>query len=136
MQNTIRHLPALWMIVVMSVAGTTACVSSGESSGPRSGADVLTQEDLAAPEIRSLSAYEAIQRLRPRWVRRRATATPVAGTELLPTVVMDNARGGMEMLRSTRVSSIEIIRFMGPRDATTIYGTGFASGVIEVITLR
>ena len=47
MQNPIRHLSTLWMIVVVSIAGTTACVSTGESSGARSGADVLTQEDLA-----------------------------------------------------------------------------------------
>jgi hypothetical protein len=50
-------------------------------------------------------------------------------------VIVDGARfGELNDLRNITVQDVESIRFIPGRDATTIYGTGYSSGVIEVTT--
>ena len=81
-----------------------------------------------------LSAFEAIRLLRPRWLQRRGNVT-IGGAPLLPVVVVDGARFGvLDDLNDLTVRDVESIRFIPGRDATTIYGTGYGGGIIEVTT--
>ena len=101
-----------------------ACAGTGGGATPRSSSDVITLEELEAVE--SFSAYDAINRLRPQWLRSR-----VPGQD--PVVFIDGSRlGGPEVLRSIRVSTLSEIRYRNGRDATTRYGTGFGGGSIEM----
>jgi hypothetical protein len=48
---------------------------------------------------------------------------------------VDRARfGELDVLRNIAVQDVESIRFIPARDATTLYGTGYGGGVIEVTT--
>lgn len=87
----------------------------------------------------NLSAFEAIRLLRPRWLQSRGTSS-IAGAQggrLFPVVMVDGSRfGTLEDLRHITVEDVESIRFISGRDATTIYGTGYGGGIIEVTTRR
>jgi outer membrane cobalamin receptor len=51
-------------------------------------------------------------------------------------VFIDNVRSGasIERLAAIDVESVQEIRWINARDATTRWGTGVAGGVIQVIT--
>ena len=76
-----------------------------------------------------MSALQAIQRLRPQWLRTRSGDTPV--------LYVDNARRGSANDLSTMLTSeIEVMEYMDASDATNRFGTGHAGGAILVQTLR
>lgn len=123
-------LSAAWL-----VAG--ACASAGAGGGAGGGersSNVLTAEELAAQPTNNL--YDAVRRLRPRWLVERGPTTLGSGGN--PVVVyVDNQRmGGAEELRDLAVEMVASVRYRDPADATTRYGTGHAGGAIEVTTKR
>jgi hypothetical protein len=82
----------------------------------------------------TLSAYDAVRLLRPRWLQPRGNAN-LGGAPLLPVVMVDGAGAGvLEDLQQMIVQNVESIRFITGRDATTMYGTGYGGGVIAVTT--
>lgn len=129
MRKRLRHP---WVVLVFTAA-MASCASTGGSSRPTSG--VLTAEDLdnLGPGV---SAYEAIERLRPVWLRDRGVNSPSAAyaDDTLPRVHIDTTPYDLAALRSFRTSDIQTISFMDGRDATTRYGTGYVNGVILVTT--
>jgi hypothetical protein len=121
---------ALFLSVALS-----ACASSPGTGGPRGATDLLTAEQLdqLGPGV---SAYDALERLRPTWLRDRGTNSLSASSmgDTMPRLHVDSAQLPLDALRSMRTSDIQFIRFMDARDATTRYGTGYVNGLIEVTT--
>ncbi|MBI4343106.1 MAG: hypothetical protein HY599_07035 [Candidatus Omnitrophica bacterium] len=118
---------------VLALAGS-AC--AGASQGPaRSGrgSNVITRAELDG--LPSSSAYDAVQRLRPQWLSRPNTPS-IQGSNPVMIYVDRHNFGALESLRSLNTEQIEQMEFVPARDATTRYGTGHASGVIEVTTRR
>ena len=116
---------------MMAIALTAMACTSGSGgtagSGTRSDPDLITREDLAS--VIAVTAYDAIQRLRPRWLQR-------TGRRGVPRVVVARTqRTDVYELQRIRADDVESIRFVSGPDATTRYGTGFGGGAIEV-TLR
>ena len=105
------------------------CASSGESSSG-STRDTLTQADLQETSEETL--YEAIQRLRPRWLRARGANLE---GRTLPQVFVDGSpRGDASVLRQIRVLDVTDVRFLSASDAATRYGT--RAGTDGVILVR
>ncbi|MFQ5538319.1 MAG: hypothetical protein ACE5GJ_12805 [Gemmatimonadota bacterium] len=107
----------------------SACASGSSSTGARrSSANRISQDELQS--MLQLDAYQAIQRLRPTWMRSRAGSQP--------QVVVDGNRqsGGLEALRAFRVAEIQEMRYLSARDATTRFGTGYDGGAILITTKR
>jgi len=121
MTQILRRLPVLVFVLLLA-----ACASggSGGSSGG-GGSNMLNAQDLE--QVQNLSAYDAIQRLRPQWLNVRANNPP-------PQIIMNGSPmgGGPEMLRTVQVSDLTAIRYRNGRDATTRYGTGYGGGAIEL----
>ena len=118
----VRFTP-LALLLVLATAG---CASTGGGSSTSVAGDVLTQEHLE--EYSNQTAYQAVQRLKPTWLRRR-------GGE--PEVVVDGVhRGGTEVLNQISVLEVDEIRYRDPGEATMRYGTGFPYGAIVVQTRR
>ena len=115
----------LFLLALGLSGGLSACATgAGGSSGPSRSANRITQEELA--DFTTLSALDAIRRLRPRWLQVRG-GTPVA--------MLDGARlGGPDALRSVAVSDVASMQFLSASDATLRYGTNFPAGAIEVRT--
>ena len=99
------------------------CASSGESS-PGSTRDTLSRAELVETDEEIL--YEAIQRLRSRWLRARGgnltSRTPVQ------VFVDGTQRGDVNALRDIRVLDVADVRFLSAIDAATLYGTLAAAG--------
>ncbi|MEZ4414426.1 MAG: hypothetical protein R3E10_01605 [Gemmatimonadota bacterium] len=108
------------------------CASGGGGGSSRS-PNVIRSGDLS--EIPNGSAYDAIQRLRPRWLRTRGMSSVQSGSPDYAQVFIDNApSGSLEALRRVVVQDVDSIVYMSASDATTRYGTGYTGGLIQVFT--
>ena len=114
------------LAMVLAVC-TSACASGGGSgSSTRSSSTLLVEEDLAG--VANLSAYEAVQRLRPLWLQVRSVGVG-------PVIFVNGTQvGSAETLRNYRAGDLSEIRYRRGSDATTRYGTGFGGGTIELRT--
>ena len=112
-----------------------ACATTGGGETGRRQRNVITAADLA--ELPEVTAYDAVQRLRPRWL---STARVVGGTgdaHQTPKVIVDGlAQGDINALYQYLAQDILEIRFMSAADATTRFGIGYPVGTIVVQTRR
>lgn len=119
-----RHAVRLLLLVSLVACATTSAATSGSS-------DVLTRTEIRG--ARASNAYEALQQLRPQFLRsrgRQSIREPAAG---YPVVYINDVRyGDIGSLRTIGVEEIDEIRFISAADATTRWGTGHAGGVIQV----
>jgi len=137
-------------VTILFVAASLAGISS--LAAQKKNPYLLTRDEIAAtPHLET--AYDAVQQLRPRFLRAsktfdlggsmRASSSPAGGTQDDPAggsvqsagilvVINGVRRGGVTELRAIRVQEIESIRFLKHDEASGIYGD--QSGVIEVKT--
>jgi hypothetical protein len=74
--------------------------------------------------------FDALQRLRPGFLRARSTGS---NTNAYPVVYVDGMRrGGIDFLRSISSNSVQEVRYLSAIDATTRYGLNIEAGVIQV----
>lgn len=106
------------------------CATSGGGSGePRRDRNLLTAEDMAPME--SFTAWDAVQRLRPMWMRPGGIRNSANPAGHYPHVFVDGAPyGSMESLRNFRVVNIESMRYVDSTDSTIRYGGQYQGGVI------
>jgi len=121
-------------------AGQPAAANAANGPTPtKSSASILVAEDLRKIEAQNLG--DAIQRLRPQWLRRssvRASNTMGSSrTAAEPLVVwIDNNRAGSsEILTQIQVSNVRMVQYFTPSEAESRFGTGNSSGAIQIITM-
>lgn len=120
-------LGATGLAVLLALTLTGCAGGGGTSQGtPRGSADRIIEAEMEG--IHQLSAYEAVQRLRPRWL--------VTRTGAAPQVHVDGTIQSVEVLRTLRAVDVQEMRFLNAADATTRFGTNYVSGVILVTTKR
>jgi outer membrane receptor protein involved in Fe transport len=122
-----RALPSTLLLASIFLWG---CASGGGSSSPdvRRDPNRITQEEIQ--ELPSGTARDAVERLRPSWLRSRGG---VGGNPGYPRVFVDGRDfGTMDTLNGFHLDSVAEIEFMSGRDATTRYGTGYPGGIILV----
>ena len=108
--------------------GLTGCATAGGASGGGGGGpNRIVQEELAP--LQQLDAYQAVQRLRSRWLTSRGGSQPA--------LFVNGSRrgGGLSDLRSIRAADVAEMEFMSASDATTRFGTNMDGGAI-LVTLR
>ncbi len=113
----------LILAVTLIALGITACATGGTGTRSSSSRSVITAEDLA--EHPGISAFEALQQLRPQWLR------ATRGTNA-PRVVVDRMPVEQNYLRTIRASDVLDMRLLSMGDASMRYGTGYPAGAIEV----
>ena len=123
-----RALPARSLFGTLSlVLALSACASAGGSGTRPAGStpDRIVQEELAT--VSDLDAYDAVQRLRPSWLRTRANTPP-------PVLYINGSRYGNDLsgLRSLQARAIQQLERVSAQDATTRYGTGHLGGAVLV----
>ena len=116
---------------------SAAAIACAPPSGTRSvrDANVITRQELDASVARN--AYDAIQNLRPTFLRSRGTQTfdPTVSTQA--AVYFDGQRyGDITSLKSMTIDNLDEIRYLNPSLATSKYGTNHTAGAIEVTTRR
>ena len=111
----------------------TGCASGGATGGQRRNPNVITTAELR--QAGGVTAFQAIQRMRPQWLRGRGLRS-VFGGAIFPKVLVDETQyREIDDLQSMSVSAIAEIRFLGAADATTRFGTGYPAGAI-LVSLR
>jgi hypothetical protein len=117
---------------------SSAACASGGGGAPRGNANVITAEELQS--VSATNAYEAIQKLRPAYLRTRgavkgaSTASGQNSVEPIDLVVYfgENRMGGSESLKQISIAEIGEIRYYSASDATQKWGTGHSAGAIQV----
>jgi hypothetical protein len=113
---------------------STACGSTTYTVDTTAEPTHLAVRPITDVEIARLgvtNAWEAIERLRPNWLRQRATS---ARADRLPMLYVNGMRQGTaDWLRWVHVHRIRRIQFFKPRDATTLWGTDHPNGAIQII---
>jgi len=121
-------------------AASTLLVGCTGGGGPSTQAprdyNVITLEEIQATE--AITAYQIVQQLRPRWmVRNRGDRSfAVDDSDYAKVIVDEMPPREFDFLRELRREVLQEIRFLEPRDATLLYGTGYNAGVIKVTTKR
>lgn len=122
-----RQLGRCWIAVLLA----SACAGGATARGPASQGlgDVLVAE-----QVRQFSdAFQAVQALRPMWLRGRGTDSIRNPSQVW--VYMDNSRlGGVGTLRTISTLDIGEIRFYDGLEASQRWGIGHGAGVIALFT--
>ncbi len=125
--------------LALALAFTGACATAGTSGGPAgSSRDTLERDEIAAEGGQIRTAYDAVEQLRPQFLRNRPNATVGVGAATVEPVVVyvdGIQRGGVAELRNIPIERVLRIHYVRPTDAQTRYGIGHGSGVIEVTTI-
>lgn len=111
-------------VLSCAVVGLTSCASMG-GVGSAGDDTALTTSDFAASNVAATSAFEAVEHLRPLWLRPMVTR----GTPGQPVGVVIDGRPGatFDDLRSLNVGAVERIDFLPYSEARQRYGTNFGS---------
>jgi hypothetical protein len=107
-------------------------VVSSPASRPRKDPNVITEAELATRS--TLTARQAVEQLRPQFLRVRGTTTlGNAQTADVIWVYVDGTRmGTIEVLNNIGVHEVREIRYLSPSEATNRYRTGHVQGAILV----
>lgn len=99
--------------------------------------DELLRGEIVERAANDLTAMSVIRRLRPAWLRARGANSFTDPDAMYPVVYIDEIRhGALSTLHQIPTSEILKIEFFASADATTRWGTGHPSGVINVVTGR
>lgn len=130
----------------------SGCASGSGGAGAGGGsADMITEQQIDDAGVDT--TWDVIRRYRPRWLRPARSQSSIGASavtsrpgmpqkdgdavanEVYPKVVLDGVPyGEIDSLSSIDSRSVSSIRFVSATDATTLYGTGYVGGVIEVRT--
>lgn len=131
----------------LALCAMAACASSGSSAsqvtqdtttavasaGTRGSRNLLTEADLMKSTARD--ALQAIQVLRPDWLRSRGSATSISGGVSEVVVYLNGQRfGGPEALTQFQPTALKEARYLSASEATNRFGTGHNHGAILLRT--
>jgi len=119
----------LYLIALAAVIGCASAASG--TSGSRREPNLITAEDIA--RIPATNAYEAIERLRPLFLRSRGKTSINTPNTQYPTVYVDGVRyGDLNSLRNILATHVLDIRSYNGAEAGAKFGLQNTAGVIEV----
>jgi hypothetical protein len=146
-RQELRAMKRLFVLLLVLSLAPVAALSAQDAKlnivttkKPKSGgANLITQAEIEFANVSN--AYEAIQRLRPQMLRKRAgSGTGSAGDANeggYIKVYVDNAPlGGIDLLTTVDAAKIKEVRFLNAIDATQRWGTGNPEGAILIITRK
>ncbi|MEX2471449.1 MAG: hypothetical protein WEA34_04675, partial [Gemmatimonadota bacterium] len=119
------------MVLLLVALSVGACATTGGSGGGAS-SDTLTGEQLI--EARHTDLLEAVQNLRPTWIRGRGANSINSSSEVI--VFLNGAPyGTVSDLRSIPLDAVVDVRFLSASEAGARYGTlAGSSGLLLVRT--
>lgn len=120
---------------VLSMACAPAAVSSGGSAPRRS--TFLTVDEMREANVEMGNAYDAIARLRPRWLTHVTESYDNPPKREFARVFVDGRfYGELESLRNFDATQIATVRFHSPAESGRFGLEGGLSGVIEITTKK
>ena len=121
-----RGASYLTLLAIVGCAAPTRSTSSSSSAK-------LLRADISAANVTTL--YEAIQRLRPQWLRSRGQDLAARSRE--PTVFWDGVpRGGIAFLYEIQAVDVAEASFLSASDAAMRFGTPAGTGGVILVRTR
>ncbi|NNF14042.1 MAG: hypothetical protein HKN72_12500 [Gemmatimonadetes bacterium] len=152
MVRTLLDAPLRYRLVALLVVATHSGCASQAPPDPFAAArfgpaipfdlsqahpDEITRKEIVSRGQNVVTAFALIRRLRPSWLRARGQTSFTSGAASYPIVYIDEVwHGGLPTLHRIPTSEIQRLEFYNTADATTRWGTGHPSGVINVVTGR
>lgn len=124
----------LGLMIVFTTLALGGCATSGAQSSDGGDRNLIASEELRELEGEGLEAWEAIRRLRSRWLRSRGNSSFTSGPATARVFVDGVEHGELNVLRSLSVTDVEEMQYLSAQDATTRFGTGYTGGAILVET--
>lgn len=125
----------LGLVTLAAALAVSACTPARTSYAPLRDPSRITQDEIMASL--AVDAYDAVAKLRANFLASRGRTSFRVNESSLPTVFVDGLEyGPISTLRLIAANEIAEIRLFRSWEATTVYGTGFMSGVIAVTTRR
>lgn len=131
-----QPLTSKWAsILTLLVVTGCANMATGEYDGQRS--SLITQEEIEQAGMETVTAFELVQRLRPRWLQ-RGTPRSVGLSTLIAVYQDDSRLGGPDEMRLIPVSDVIEIRYLDSAQAGRLPGIGsdHVEAAIVVVTQR
>jgi hypothetical protein len=121
---------------VISVRPRPSAPAAEERSAPRRRRrDVLTRQELL--ESGTTNLFEAIDRLRPQWMRGRAQSNLRGGGGNVVVYQNNTQLGGIDVLRTLNPEFAEELRFLdGPTASNTLPGLGSRTVAGAIVIIR
>ena len=129
-----------WMtglVLGLLVAGSSVALAQEEEQEdkPRRSRDVITADEIA--ERGDLqTAWDAVKRLRPAFLRVRGARSGTSGMDVLRIYIDNVAEDGEDALKRISADAVWEIRRLSASDATFRYGRDHPQGAIVVTTRR
>ncbi|MEO8910043.1 MAG: hypothetical protein ABI408_07440 [Gemmatimonadaceae bacterium] len=117
------------------VAGAVLACSPPSSAVPRDmrNPNVITRADIEKSNV--FNVYDAVSQLRPAFLNFRGSTTISGSDTGYPRVYLNHQfYGDLQSLRALDVHGVSEIHYYNGTEASTRFGLGNVSGVIEVIT--
>ena len=139
-QHRVSHyLLSLTALAAMATMAACASASGGgsSSSSPRTDAYVITAAEIA--NVGATDAYEAVQKLRPNFLRERGqtSLSDPGSTDVTPNVYLNDTKvGDISPLKDIPTDNIVTIKYWNDKEAQARFGVGNVSGVIQVTTRK
>ena len=118
---------------VLLLAAGSACASAGTATGASSSRSTITESELAAAN--GETAFEAVQRLRPDFLRLSSRYTPPGGgVQAAPTVLVVDGQvvGDVSDLRRIAASSLSQIRHYSVEETKRKFGMQYSTESLEL----
>jgi len=112
----------------------SATVAPDPSIAPQRTSDVLTAVELSTVAgVAGISLYDALVRLRSRFLNSREVRTSIVPSHVPPAVFVNGSHwGGPEALRGIPASRVADVQYVRPMDALHRFGPAYPAGVILV----
>jgi hypothetical protein len=115
----------------IALAGAIGCASAASSSEARRDPSLITAADIATIPV--TNAYDAIERLRPLFLRSRGKTSINTPNTQFATVYVDGVRyGDLNSLRNILATHVLDIRYYNGAEAGARFGLQNTAGVIEL----
>jgi hypothetical protein len=118
-------------LYLIALVGAIGCASAASNSGSRRDPNLITEQDIAGIPV--TNAYEAVDRLRPLFLRSRGKTSINTPNTQYATVYLDGVRyGDLNSLRNILAIHVLDIRYHNGAQAGARFGLQNTAGVIEV----
>ena len=119
-------------IITAALISTAACATNSHRIAP-SNRNLITAEEIASSN--ASTAYDAVERLRPTFLRTRGAQSLQNPTPVAPLVYLDGMRyGPVAALAQIPALGIVSIQYLTALDASQRFGLGNEGGAILVST--